>query len=130
MSHVVRLMKPMVMRVTVDEILSVNLIRFETCALKKRVSEFFDEVESWGTKKELLINKNHYESKLNLSMPWEELKEGQVFIAGEFEVITNDKNEAEFFKVSPGKSNFLRIDNVSKFKDQVKRVYSDLLTRR
>ena len=99
-------------------------------ALKKRVSEFFDEVESWGTKKELLINKNHYESKLNLSMPWEELKEGQVFIAGEFEVITNDKNEAEFFKVSPGKSNFLRIDNVSKFKDQVKRVYSDLLTRR
>ena len=122
-------MEPQVTRITVDEILSSSLIRFETCTLNKDVEQFFDEVENWSSKKEALVKRSQFKRKLNLPYPWAEFEEGQVFLAGEFEVVRID-GEPDHFIVSSGKNSFIRIDNLRRFKDKLKRVYSDLLTRR
>ena len=90
---------------------------------------FYDEVKNWDNPTETLVHKRQYKRKLHLTQPWNELKEGQVFLTGEFEVI-GEKVEPEYFKTSPGQNNSLRIDNLRKFRDKVKRIYSDLLTRR
>jgi hypothetical protein len=118
-----------VTRVTVDEVLSENLVRFETSQLKKENEQFFDDFENWGDKKEVLMHRNQYKRRLHLPQPWDALEEGQVFLVGEFEVVDN-QGEPKNFKFSPGKNNFVRIDNLRKFKDKVKRLYSDLLTGR
>ena len=122
-------MDPEITRITVDEILSDALIRFETCTLKKDTVEFFDEVVNWGEKKDVLVKRSQYRRKLDLPYPWEEFEEGQVFLSGAFEVVCVE-GKPDHFRVSPGKNGFVRIDNLRKFKDKLKRVYSDLLTRR
>ena len=122
-------MDPEITRITVDEILSDALIRFETCTLKKDTVEFFDEVVNWGEKKDVLVKRSQYRRKLDLPYPWEEFEEGQVFLSGAFEVVCVE-GEPDYFRVSPGKNGFVRLDNLRKFKDKLKRVYSDLLTRR
>jgi|SRR3989304_89990 len=121
-------MSPSVKRITVDEQLEDALIRFEICELRKD-GEFFYSVENWGEKKHELIHKSDYKRKLHLAQPWNTLKESQVFLVGEFEVI-GDPDNPDSFKTSPGKRESIRIDDKRKFKDNVKQTYFDLLKRR
>lgn len=80
-----------VLRITVNEILSSNLIRFETCILIKDDTE--ENCAFWSDRKEMLVGRNQYEDKLHLFTPWDELKEGQVFLRGEVEAIVNDEKD-------------------------------------
>jgi hypothetical protein len=118
-----------VKRITVDERLAEDLIRFEICALNKNVEKFFDRVGIWGEKKEELVRRTDYKRMLHLPQPWNTLKEGQVFMLGEFEII-GERTKPKYFKASPGKKEFIRIDDLRKFRDKTKRTYSDLLARR
>ena len=121
-------MNPSVKRITVDEQLADDLIRFEVCSLKEQ-GEFFYSVESWGEKKHELIHKSDYKRKLHLTQPWNTLKESQVFLVGEFEVVGDPANP-DSFKTSLGKRKSIRIDDKRKFKDNVKETYFKLLKRR
>ena len=116
-----------VKRITVDEKLADDLFRFEVCTLKPGVKKFFDERGIWGDQQENLVRKRSYKRKLGIPQSWNTLKEGQVFLFGEFEIV-GKRSEPEYFKISPGRKEFIRIDNKRKFRDKTKRTYSDLLT--
>lgn len=121
-------MDPKITRITVDEILSSDLIRFETCTLSGGIDVFFDEVRNWSDKKDVLVKRKEFRRRLKLPVGWGELEEGQVYLLGEFEVVCLE-GEPNHFKVSPGKSGFVRIDNLPKFRDKLNSMYSELLTR-
>ncbi len=122
-------MSSSVRRITIDEVLAPDLIRFEVCLLRANAETFFDDAKDWELRSEELVHRRFYKKTLGLTKPWKELAEGQVFLIGAFEPI-GDVDEPERFKVVVGKNNLRRIDNLKAFKDRVKRVYSDLLTRR
>jgi len=117
-----------VKRITVDEQLAEDLIRFEICSLNEGVEKFFDRVGIWGERKEELIRRTAYSRKLGIPLLWDTLKEGQVFLLGEFEII-GERTKPKHFKVSPGRKEFIRIDGLRKFRDKIKHTYSDLLAR-
>ena len=124
--------KALVRRITIDEKLSNDLIRFVFCSLKEGIERFADLDEQWGEEQEVLAQSHDYAQMLDVTseaLPWETLKEGQVFVSGEFEVI-GDRTAPEYFKVSPGRKEFLRIDNLKEFKEEVKYLYSEVLKRR
>ena len=124
--------KALVRRITIDEKLSNDLIRFLFCSLKEGIERFADLDEQWGEEQEVLAQSHDYAQMLDVTseaLPWETLKEGQVFLSGEFEVI-GDRTAPEYFKVSPGRKEFLRIDNLKEFKEEVKYLYSEVLKRR
>ncbi len=116
-------------RITVDEILTPELIRFEVRSLKPGIEDFFDESKDWGMTAEELVPKSHYKRKFGFLPPWETLSEGQVFLYGAFKVV-GDEAKPNRFKMATGQAQTKRIDNLEAFKNRVKRVYSDLLTRR
>lgn len=127
----------LVRRITVDERLADDLIRLLVCPLAEGVEVFLDREEDWADEHEVLIHPETYAQELGIpsaqepeeeDWPWEALKEGQVFLSGEFEIV-GDPRTPKYFKVSPGQKQFVRVDNLEEFKEDVKRIYSDLLTR-
>jgi len=139
-----------VRRITVDERLSEDLIRLEICELKKtgESGEFKDEPEFWRDivqeGEEILARPKNpgKESKKSLytdlmsipesqvkQFPWKDLKEGQVFLSGEFEVKVEqrgDKKVTRYF-IRPGEEAFKQIDD--DVKENTKTLYYEILAR-
>jgi len=124
------LRKVRVRRTTVDEKLSDDLFRFVFCSLKEGIKKFTDRDDEWREEREKLVHPRNYSRILYVKKSdapaWETLKEGQVYLSGEFEVI-GDKTKPEYFKVSPERREFLRIDNLEIIDEGVKSLYSDVL---
>jgi len=126
--------RALVWRIAVDERLADDLVRLLVCPLAEEVEEFFDRKGDWGKERERWVRPRSYVKKLGLppsqveEWPWEALTEGQVFLSGQFEIV-GDRQAPKYFKVSPGREEFLRIDNLEEFKRGTKRLYSYLLTR-
>jgi len=125
--------KVRVRRITVDEKLSDDLFRFVFCSLKEGIKKFTDRDDEWQEEQEKLVHPRNYSRILYIrkfeAPAWETLKEGQVYLSGEFKVI-GDRTAPEYFKVSPGRREFLRIDNLEIIDEGVKSLYSDILERR
>lgn len=124
-SHKVR-----VRRITVDEKLSDDLFRFVVCWLKEGIKRFTDLDVEWQEEEEKLVNSRNYSRILYVrkaeAPDWETLKEGQVYLSGEFKVM-GDQTAPEYFEVSPGRREFLRIDNLEIIDEGVRSLYSDVL---
>lgn len=122
-----------VWRITVDEKLADDLIRLLTSPLAKGVREFYDGKNDWGEEEECLIYPGTYVREMGIPESeagewlWADLKEGQVFLSGQFEVV-GDMESPEKFVVSPGQRNFLRIDGL--VRRDIKRLYFKLLETR
>ena len=124
--------KAQVRRITIDEKLSDDLVRFVVCSLKQGVENFIDRDEDWEEEREELLQSRDYTQMFGImaeEFPWETLKEGQVFLLGEFEVI-GDRTAPQCFKVNPGRKELLRIDNLEEFKEEIKYLYSEIMKRR
>ena len=126
-----------VWRITVDEKMSTQLFRVLICGLADGVRDFGDRLEDWGPEQEVWIRPRTYARLLGLpDQPelrnrhsWETLSEGQVFLSGAFEVL-GDRGAPTGFRVSPGRREFLRLDQVKAFRERLKRQYSDALRGR
>jgi hypothetical protein len=120
-----------VRRITVDERLADDLIRLVVCRLRDGIEAFFDRRGDWGLERESFARPKDYARKLGVSPdgapPWETLEEGQLFLAGEFEIV-GDRASPHYFRICPGKQEFLRLDLLDEYKEGVKRLYSVLLT--
>jgi len=139
-----------VRRITVDERLSEDLIRLEICELIKHEEsgEFKDEPEFWNDivqeGEDILarpINpKNESQKDLYTDLmsipvsqvkqfPWKDLKEGQVFLSGAFEVKeepNRDKKVKRYF-IRPGGKAFKQIDD--DVKKDTKILYYEILAK-
>jgi hypothetical protein len=117
----------------VDEKLSDDLFRFVFCSLGEGIKKFTDRDDEWQEEREKLVHPRSYSRilyvKKSEAPAWETLKEGQVYLSGEFEVIRG-QTKPEYFKVSPGRREFLRIDNLEIIDEGVKSLYSDVLRGR
>jgi hypothetical protein len=120
-----------VRRITVDEWLADDLIRLVSCRLAEGVEEFFDRDGDWGPEREIWAEPKTYARKMgvpaSIAPPWETLEEGQVFVSGEFEVV-GDRAAPDYLRVSRGRKELLRIDELQDLKETVKRLYSNVLT--
>ena len=128
-----KLRKVRVRRITVDEKLSDDLFRFVFCSLREGIKKFTDRDDEWQEEREKLVHPQNYSRilyvKKSEAPAWETLKEGQVYLSGEFEVI-GDQTKPEYFKVSPGRREFKRIDNLEIIDEGLKSLYSDVLRGR
>ncbi len=139
-----------VRRISIDERLSEDLIRLEICELKKygESGEFKDEPDFWtdivGEGEEIVarpINPENepqeglYTDLMSIpesqvkQFPWKDLKEGQVFLAGEFEVReeqSGDKIVKRYF-IRPGEKAFKQIDD--DVKENTKTLYYEILAK-
>ncbi len=126
--------KVLVWRITVDEQLADDLIRLVVCPLAEGVKEFFDRREDWGKERQWQARPNTYARKMGIpaaqrgKWPWERLAEGQVFLSGEFEIV-GKRMAPTYFKVSPGRQEFLRIDDLEMVREGFRRTYSEVLSR-
>lgn len=126
----------MVRRITVDEKLFEDIIRLEICELIDGVEEFEDASMYWkdGEAEEgVQINPDNFSNVMGIPQSqtnnwhWKDLKEGQVFLSGSFEV----KGEAEALKtfiLKPGKEEFIRIDDI--VKKEIEKLYYEAIERR
>ena len=141
---------PTVHRITVDERLSEDLIRIEICKLIKvdKSGEFKDEPDYWEDiteeGEEIIAqpcapkkksNTNSYTDLMSIpkskvdKFPWKDLTEGQVFLAGEFEVRgkeSGNKKVKRYF-IHPGKKEFEQIDE--NVKENTKTLYYKVLAK-
>ena len=137
-------------RITVDERLSEDLIRLEICELKKlgESGEFKDEPDFWRDivqeGEEIVVRpiNPEKESKKGLytdlmsipesqvkQFPWKDLKEGNVFLSGAFEVKeeqSGNKKVKRYF-IRPGKKAFRQIDD--DVKENTKTLYYEILAK-
>lgn len=126
--------KVLVWRITVDEKLADDLFRLVVCPLAEGVEEFFDRREDWGKERQWQAKPKTYARKMGIpsaerkKWPWERLAEGQVFLSGEFRVI-GKRTAPRYFKVSEGRQEFLRIDDLEIVREGFRRAYSEALTR-
>jgi len=141
---------PVVRRITVDERLSEDLIRLEICELENpdESGEFKDEPDYWRNilqeGEEILVRpvnperestKNLYTGVMSIpdsqvkQFPWKDLKEGQVFLSGAFEVkeeqIRGEKVKRYF--ICPGEKAFKQIDD--DVKENTKTLYYEILAK-
>jgi hypothetical protein len=139
-----------VRRITVDEQLTEDLIRLEICELIKpgKSGEFKDEPDFWKdiaqegeeivarpfrpgkkSQKDLYTDLMSIPESQVKQFPWKDLKEGQVFLSGAFEVKeeqSGDKKVKRYF-IRPGEKAFERIDD--DVKENTKTLYFDVLAK-
>jgi hypothetical protein len=139
-----------VRRITIDERLSEDLIRLEICELKKtsKSGEFKDEPDFWkdivqegeeilarpinpeeGSGKCLYTDLMSIPESQVEKFPWKDLKEGQVFLSGAFEVKeeqSGDKKVTRYF-IRPGQEAFKQIDD--DVKENTKTLYYEILAK-
>ncbi len=124
-----KLKKAAVRRITVDERLSDDHIRLLIASLAEGVETFADRDEDWRPEREVLVRPATYARWMSVrkeKLPWRTLEEGQVFLAGQFEVL-GDPAAPDGFQVCPGVRAFLRIDRLPLVKEQAKLLYSALV---
>ena len=141
---------PTVRRISVDERLSEDLIRLEICKLIKlgESGEFKDEPDFWRDivqeGEEIVVHpinpekestKGLYTDLMSIpesqvkQFPWKDLKEGQVFLSGAFEVKEEqrgDKKVKRYF-IRPGEKAFKQIDD--DVKENTKTLYYEILAK-
>ncbi len=138
-----------VRRITVDERLSEDLIRLEICELIKHgeSGEFKDEPDYWRDivqegeeivacpiNPERESQKDLYTELMSIpesqvkQFPWKDFKEGQVFLAGAFEVkeAQHGGKKVRRYFICPGKKAFEQIDD--HVKKNTKTLYYKVLT--
>jgi len=126
-----------VWRITVDEKMGADLFRVLICGLAPGVHEFSDRLEDWGPEEEVWIRPRTFarllglpaEPELREAFAWKRLSEGQVFLSGAFQAL-GDRDSPLGFRLSPGRREFLRLDQVKAFRERLKRQYSDALRGR
>jgi hypothetical protein len=127
-----KISKVRVRRITVDEKLSPDLYRFVICFLREGLEKFTDLDDEWQKERPKLVNPQNYSqalyAKKSEAPAWETLKEGQVFLSGEFEVV-GDPAKPERFKINPGQRKFMQVDKLALIDDGVRALYSDVLGR-
>ena len=128
-----------VIRLTIDERLSDDLIRVLITRLKKRFNLIKDEPKRWEDEKELLLHKKTYRKQLRKklgltkeqasSFIWDKLKEGQVCLLGAFQEEEHKKRGriALRFRFEPKQKTFKQVDRMPK--DMVKDLYLQTLTK-
>lgn len=139
-----------VRRISVDERLAEDAIRLEICKLEKydEQGEFEDTPDAWrdltGAGEDLIVHPGTLEggSKHRSYMevmgvpaaelenyPWKELKEGQVFLSGEFEAREEGagENKVTRYFISEGAQNFLQIDEEVGARTKI--LYHEVLAR-
>lgn len=117
-----------VFRVTVDNILADDVIRFEFCLLNPNVTTFLYQLDVWGEGYEVIAHGETYDQDLGFPLSWDTLAGGQVFLYGEFR-IEGDPARPKQFIYTPGNDEFLRIDLLQGFRDEIRRTYSRILGR-
>jgi hypothetical protein len=128
-----------VWRTTVDEKLAEDLFRVVRSRLARGIDEFWDRSGEWGREREIIVSPKDYAQKMHIppgkEPPWAALQEGQVYLAGEFVSVPAEdaeqgaEAEPARFRLAPGKESFLRIDQLTTFKDSVKAIYYQVLRR-
>ncbi len=124
-----------VLRITVDEMLSEDLFRLEICELIKtdKSGEFKDEPEYWRDifdkdGEEVMVRPDmptsnskivSYVDRMSIpdsklkQYPWKEMKEGQVYLSGEFEIRMEESDKEplnQYFTRTDARA-FERIDD-------------------
>ncbi len=121
-----------VVRITVDERLSDDLIRVLVAPLKRNGPEFRDDPDDWGEEKELILDPATYRSGMGLRGPapkdwaWDQLQEGQVFLLGGVR-IDRRKGRLAQFRQDRRHWRLQRIDPL--IRDRVKMDYLTALER-
>lgn len=121
-----------VRRITIDEKLSEDLIRVLISPLKKGIKKFRDQMEYWEEEKEELVRPDSFAKKMGIpfakkkQIQWDNLREGQAFLSGTFDVVDTKKTAGKF-EVNPRRKEFLSIDALAK-KD-IKKLYFKVLGR-
>jgi hypothetical protein len=122
-----------VRRITIDEKLSEDLIRVLISPLKEGIKKFRDQMEYWEEEKEELVRPGSFAKKMGIppskkkQIKWDDLREGQAFLSGAFNVADAKKTPGRF-EVNPRRKEFLSIDALAK-KD-IKKLYFKVLGRR
>ena len=122
----------MVQRITIDEKLSEDLIRVLISPLKKGIKKFRDQMEYWEKEKEELVKPDSFAKKMGIpfsekkNFKWQNLREGQVFLSGAFDVV-GIKKPPGMFEVNPKRKEFLSIDALAK--NDIKKLYFKVLGR-
>ena len=122
----------MVQRITIDEKLSEDLIRVLISPLRGRIKKFRDQMEYWEEEKEELVSPDSFAKKMGIPFSekkkwkWENLREGQVFLSGAFDVVGIKKSPG-MFEVNPKRKEFLSIDALAK--NDIKKLYFKVLGR-
>ena len=123
--------KSPVVRITVDERLSDDLVRLLIAPLAAGVDAFVDRDEDWGPEQEVMVNSATYTLQIGMredKLPWRALAEGQVFLVGQFKTV-GTRAAPEGFQVRSGGRAWLRIDNLPLVKEPAKQLYSALIQR-
>ena len=122
-----------VYRITVDERLHDDSIRLLRCRLRKGVTRFEDRTKYWRAEKEVLVNSKNFAAKMKIPAEqkkiweWKNLKEGQVFLTGEFDLAGKGESTGTF-EVKRGNKMFISIgDDVKK---EVEKLYYKVIERR
>ncbi len=117
-----------VKRITVDELLTDDLIRFEICKLREGLEFFSYEIDAWDRGTGVLVTEDSYYLDIGLLYEWHNLEEGDVFLLGNFEP-NEDKEVKERFRVNPKKRGHLKIDQDDDYRDYLRALYSGALRR-
>lgn len=145
-----------VYRITVDEKLDNNTVRFLVCPLVQGIEKFVnkkikqivitDRARNWDEERGFIVKRDDFEELLPTlglvpenvkDFVWENINEGQIYLLGEVtrEMATkqdsdenNDKKVFTRFIVDQGKANFYRIDQ--EVKETIKRLYFSTLRGR
>jgi hypothetical protein len=115
-----------VKRITVDEILAEDLVRFEVCDLKEDVRTFLYEIDVWERGKIYVSYGETYQIELDIPYNWNMLEEGNVFISGTFRII-GDRDDPEKFRVNKKYLEFIKIDHLDTYRDYVRELYTKAL---
>ncbi len=127
------LKKPIVLRLTVDEKLSDDLIRLLISRLAAGTTEFHVMAGEWEAESEFLVGPATFAENMEIpddkksEYPWEKLREGQVFLSGDF-TVEGDEKAPDKFAVVSARRNFLRIDDL--VRRGIKKLYFNALEGR
>jgi hypothetical protein len=117
-----------VKRITVDELLTDDLIRFEICELREGLEYFSYEIGAWDRGTGVLVTEESYYLDVGLLYEWHNLEEGDVFLLGNFEP-NEDKDVKGRFRVNPTKRSHIKIDQDDDYRDYLRALYSEALRR-
>ena len=121
-----------VKRITVDEKLEDDLMRLLICELPQGIEKFSDEDAEWGDEENCFVTPDDYVQEMGIprskekDWPWESLREGQVFLSGNFVTVDRSKSSRRF-AAGQKRRNFLSIEDV--VKEEAKRLYAEVLRR-
>jgi len=115
----------LVRRITIDEKLADDTIRILISTLDTDKTEIDLSDNVWSKEEEFMIGPANYDREMGMSdpnkYPWEHLKEGQVYLSGNFTPILNEETLKQL-QIGKKEGNFLRVDEY--LKDGIKELYS------